>query len=304
MRAILIREYEPGKCFAGKRVVALGFFDGVHLGHREILKRAVCEAKKRSLPSAVFTFYSESDGIKGEERIYSTKEKLSLISECGIDEVIISDFNAVRSLSAEDFIRKTLIEGLGASVALSGKDFRFGKGALGNTEMLACSLGALGAELICPEDVEIDGEKISSTRVKELLRSGSVKRAAELLGAPYFVKSTVKRGLGLGRGFGFPTVNIEMEKNAVSLPSGVYKCRAEAAGLSYKAITNVGSCPTVSDREKHIETYIIGYEGDLYGEKISVSFLDFIRPEKKFDSVEQLKMQINIDINTALGNEE
>ena len=304
MRAILIYEYEPGKSLTGKRVIALGFFDGVHLGHREILNRAVSEGKRLSLPSAVFTFYSESVGFKGGKRIYSTKEKLDLISECGIDEVIVADFNSVKSISAENFITKTLIEELGCALALSGRDFRFGRGALGNTEILQNILRECGAELICPDYVENDGEKISSSRVKELLTSGNVKKAHELLGSPYFVKSKVRRGLGLAKSFGFPTVNTEIEDNSAHLLNGVYKCTAQVGQNVYDAITNVGTCPTVCDREKHIETYIIGYEGDLYGEEIKINFLDFIREEKKFDNIEQLKTQINIDINAAFGNKE
>ena len=304
MRAIRIYEYVPGVKITGKRVIALGFFDGVHLGHREILRRAAAEAKRLSLPSAVFTFYSESEGLKGEKRIYPTSDKIALVSECGIDEVILADFAEVKSLSADDFIRKTLTEDLGCALALSGKDFRFGSKAAGDTSFLKETLTSLGADLICPEDVKADGEKISSSKVKSLLEAGNVRAASLLLGSPYFVKSEVKKGLGLGRSFGFPTVNTEIDSGLITLPAGVYKCKVRTDAASFNALTNVGTCPTVSDREKHMETYILGYDGNLYGEKITISFLDFIRSEKRFSSIEELKKQIKVDIITSFGNEE
>lgn len=304
MRAIKIYEYNKEMRLCGKRVIALGFFDGVHRGHRKILSEAVCEARKRGLPSAVFTFRSESEHIKGEGRIYPTEQKLSLIAECGIDEAIVADFDAVREVSAEDFITDILIDRLGLIAAVAGEDFRFGRGALGSTELLAKKLSRLGALLISPEDVTENGEKISSRRIKELLASGDIIGANLLLGAPYFVTGDVNRGLGLGKSFGFPTVNTELPPLAPPLKNGVYKTRCETKGKAFDALTNLGTCPTVGARKKHLETYILGCEGDLYGEDVKIYFLDFIRPEKKFDTTEQLIMQINIDINTAFDNKE
>ena len=188
--------------------------------------RTVQEARRLSLPAAAFTFFSEGNGLKGEKRIYPTREKLSLISECGIDEVIIANFEDVRSISAEDFIEKTLVGDLGCALALSGKDFRFGMGAKGDAELLGRMLRKHGSDLISHDFVRADGEKISSSRIKELLLCGDVKRAAELLGEPYMQKSEVKRGLGLAHSFGFPTVNIAGCEHCISLPSGVYKCLA------------------------------------------------------------------------------
>lgn len=304
MRAIIIYDYKPQAKLLGKRVIALGFFDGVHRGHREILKTAVSEAKALGAISSVFTFASDTSEFKGEKRIYSSEKKLALIAECGIDEVIIADFEAVKSISAEDFISQTLISELGCILAVSGKDFRFGYKALGDTELLKKSIENFGARLICPADIEEDGEKISSSKIKELLSLGKVKKAGELLGAPYFVKSRVKKGLGLGKSFGFPTVNTEIEKNEMSLLSGVYRCVCEIDENKYDALTNVGICPTVSKREKHMETYILGCDADLYGKEVKICFLDFIRPERKFESTESLIMQIKADINAAFGKKE
>ena len=304
MSAIKIYDYEPKKALCGKRVIALGFFDGVHRGHREILKTAVTEAKALGAIASVFTFTSENSKFKGEKRIYSSEKKISLISECGIDEIIIADFEAVKSISAEDFISQTLIEDLGCVLAVSGKDFRFGYKAKGDTELLGKIIKKFGARLICPSDVEEDGEKISSSQIKKLLSDGNVKKAGELLERHYFVKSKVQRGLGLGKSFGFPTVNTEIDEAEISLPNGVYKCICEIDKKNYDALTNVGVCPTVSSREKHMETYILGCNENLYGKEILISFLDFIRPEKKFESIESLKTQIKVDIYSAFGRNE
>ena len=136
-----------------------------------------------------------------------------------------------------------------------------------------------------------------------LIDEGNVKKAAELLGSPFFTTSEVKRGLGLGKTFGFPTVNTEIGRLEVSLRSGVYKCSCEIRDKTFYALTNVGTCPTVREREKHIETYILECSEELYGEKIKINFLDFIREEKKFGSTKELIKQIKLDINKTFGSE-
>ncbi len=177
-------------------------------------------------------------------------------------------------------------------------------GAKGDAALLARTLRGLGADLICPDFVRADGEKISSSRIKELLLCGDVKRAARLLGEPYMQKSEVKRGLGLAHSFGFPTVNIEGCDYCLSLPPGVYRCLATVGERVFDAIANVGTCPTVGEREKHTEAYLIGFEGDLYGEIIKISFLDFVREERRFSSLEELKKQIKLDIINCFGDKE
>ena len=161
-----------------------------------------------------------------------------------------------------------------------------------------------GAQLICPDAIYEGGEKISSTRIKALLCEGKVKRAGELLGKPYSVNGRVEHGLGLGKTFGFPTVNTEIGEGEISLLSGVYKCRVRIGESYYDAISNVGVCPTVGERKKHTETYILSYSGELYGENVRIEFLDFIRPEKKFDSEKELIMQIKLDISKNFDSED
>ncbi|MBR5139794.1 MAG: riboflavin biosynthesis protein RibF [Clostridia bacterium] len=299
-----IYDYTPGTRISGKRVIALGFFDGVHKGHRAIIDAAIKIAKEKSLPAALFTFRAENAELKNNVRIYSTEKKLSILESLGIDEVIIADFSKLKGLSAERFITDTLLGDFGCAAAVSGEDFRFGKMAVGDTALLREKLSHLGAELICPGAIYENGEKISSTRIKSLLTEGRVWEAAELLGEPYFIYSEVKRGLGKGKTFGFPTVNTEIDDGEVSLLSGVYKCRVKIDGHCYDAISNVGVCPTVGERKKHTETYILNYSGELYGESIRIEFLNFIRPEKKFDSEKDLIMQIKLDISKNFDSED
>jgi len=303
VRAIKVYSYTKGTRLVGRRVIALGFFDGVHRGHRAIIEGAVKEAKELSLPSAVFTFKGDGFALKGGH-IYSTEEKLQILDSIGIDEVILADFSEMREVSAEDFVNDTLLCDLECALALSGEDFRFGKGALGNTELLSELLSEGGASLVCPGEVIDNGKKISSTRVRELLKEGKIKEANRLLGSPYTITARVKRGLGLGKSFGFPTANADIDERGVDILSGVYKCSARIDGKDYSAIANIGVCPTVSDRKKHIEAYIVGYSGDLYGSEIRLEILDFIRPEIKFNSKDELIMQIKLDINKTFDKEE
>lgn len=299
-----IYDYAPGTKISGKRVIALGFFDGVHRGHREIIETACKAAREKNLPAALFTFRAENAELKNSVRIYSTEKKLSILEGLGIDEVIISDFSKLKDLSAERFVTDTLLTDFGCAAAVSGDDFRFGKMAMGDTALLSEMLSLYGAELICPDAIYEGGEKISSTRIKELLSQGRVKEAATLLGQPYFISSEVKRGLGKGKTFGFPTVNTEIGEGEISLLSGVYKCRVKIEESYYDAISNVGVCPTVGERKKHTETYILSYSGELYGENIRIEFLDFIRPEKKFDSEKELITQIKLDISKNFDSED
>ena len=303
MRAMRIYKYTPDTEISGKRVIALGFFDGVHLGHREIIKRAIDEARALFLPSAVFTFSGESFMLKGGH-LYSTEEKLHILESLGIDEVILADFSAMKEMEAAGFVTDTLLSDLGCIAALCGNDFRFGKGAVGNTSLLSSLLSENGASLICVDDVTENGRKISSTLIRELIREGKIEEANRLLGSPYIIKCRVKKGLGLGKTFGFPTVNADIDERGADILSGVYKCICRVDGEGYRALTNVGVCPTVSDRNKHIEAYLLDYSGDLYGKEIVLEMLDFLRPEIKFESKEELIMQIKLDINKAFGEKE
>ena len=294
-----IYEYTPGKSVGiGPSVIALGFFDGVHLGHRSLLKTAKTAAEKRGLTFAVFTFPAE-DGFKGGA-IYSTKEKLTLFESLGVEAVIMTRFNSVSAISAEDFVLHSLIEDMSCRVAVAGYDYRFGKGASGNAAVLSEILSLRGRECIVEDEHKINGEKISTTKIKELLSMGNVSEACEFLGAPYRICSTVEHGNGVGASLGFPTVNTEIPPQSFFLKRGVYRTVAEIRGVCYNSVTNVGTCPTFQERQLHAETYITDYSGNLYGEQIRIFFLGYLREEKAFSSEKELIMQINVDKNRAI----
>ena len=293
-----VTRYEYGKSpRLGKAVIALGLFDGIHLGHRTLLNKAREIARARGLLFGVFTFVG-IEGVKGGSPLFSDKNKLRLLEELGADTVYLADFGELSDVTADGFISTSLISEMECEVAVAGFDFTFGKGKSGNARLLEQTLKSLGKECLIIDEVKANGEKISTTRIKSLLAEGRVKEAAELLGKPYFISSTVIKGDGRGRGLGFPTVNTELSDT--HLKRGVYEARVTVFGTEYPAITNVGTCPTFGERELHAETFILGYEGDLYGESVDISLTDFIRDERVFSSEEDLKLQINKDIDKIL----
>lgn len=295
-----IYEYTPGKRVGiGAAVIALGLFDGVHKGHRSLLMTAKRAAMERGLTFAVFTFPAES-GFKGDGSLYPTSEKLRLLEALGVEAVIMAEFGSVSKVSAEDFVNHSLIEDMNCSVAVAGYDFRFGKGALGDAALLSEILSSRERECIVEAEHRINGEKISTSKIKELLRRGDPMGACEFLGYPYFLGGEVEHGRGMGTTLGFPTVNTNIGEGSAYLKRGVYRTVTEISGMRYNSITNVGICPTFPSRPLHAETYIIDYSGDLYGKEIRIFFIDYMREEKAFSSEKELIMQINIDKNRAI----
>ena len=293
-----VYEYGKGDCPSDRRVVALGFFDGVHLGHRAILCAARKRADELSVPCAVFTFYSESQSVKkSTARLYSTKTKLELLESCGIDEVIIADFDEVRGLSPEGFVADLLTGELGCISAVVGRDFRFGHRAAGDAAMLSELMTMCGGEVIIADDVMMGECKISTTEIKKRMRDGELELANEMLGVPYFLDATVQHGRGVGRTLGFPTVNCQLDGRENLLKHGVYVSKIVTRGGTYPALTNVGICPTFDARPEHAEAFILDFDGDVYGERVRLILTSFLRPELRFDTPEALREQINRDIN-------
>ena len=291
-----IYEYTPGnKVGIGHAVIALGFFDGVHNGHRRLLGSARQLANERGIPLAVFTFHAD-DGFKGDGTLYPSEEKLRILDSLGVDAVIVAKFTSVSGIPADEFVTSSLIGDMECAAAVAGFDFRFGSGAKGDAALLLKILGDHGRECIIESEHKINGEKISTTKIKELLSLGNVEEAHKFLGAPFRLQAKVEHGLGKGTSLGFPTVNTPTSH----LKRGVYRTATEISGVLYNSITNVGTCPTISERTLHAETYIIDYSGDLYGKEIRIFFLGYLREEKRFSSPEELIMQINVDKNRAI----
>lgn len=295
-----IYEYTSELRLSGERSVALGFFDGVHIGHRLLLSRAVEYAKKHGIRSSVFTFPAESAMPKGSsDRLYETKEKLAIFRRLGIDEVILAPFPAVRDIEAKEFIGSVLADRLGCRAAICGRDFKFGQGARGGAELLEGEMARLGREGIILDFVTLYSKKVSSGAIKDYLREGDMSKANEMLGEPYYIKGEVMHGRGLGTSLGYPTVNTPLGTQGGILRRGVYFSEIEADGRRYPALTNIGSCPTFGEREVHAETFILDFDGELYGKSVKILLHSFIRDEKKFDSEGELIHRIGKDIEIA-----
>ena len=279
----------------GHCAVAVGFFDGVHLAHRELIHTAIDEARRRGIPAGVFTFSSESGIKSSRSRIYTTEERLGIIESLGVDFAVVCDFASIRDVSGRDFVREVLVGDLGVSVAVSGFNFNFGKNAESGATDFVKYMSEAGGEAIIIEPRMFAGRPLSSSMIREFLSVGKVESAAAALGAPFFVTGEVDRGWELGRKLGFPTANIAEAAGRVKLKRGVYRCAVKIGNRLYHAITNIGVCPTFDERDSHYETHILNYSGNLYGKKITLYFLGYLREERHFDSPEKLKEQIAVD---------
>lgn len=295
-------EYKRGKKLAlSDSVLALGFFDGVHTAHRLLIEDGMRIAKERHLPFAILTFPSEDGLKKSSPRIYGTDERLSLFRDMGVENVILADFASVSDMTPREFVMEALIGDIGCKIAVAGYNFRFGCGAAGDSSDLLNLMEKAGGEAVIHDEHSYLGKPISATLIREKLSTGDVNSANDLLLAPYFVKGRVTHGRSIGHSLGFPTVNMSLPEERYVIASGVYKTGVEIDGALYTGITNVGTCPTFESREMHLETYILNFKGDLYERDITVYFLDYLRPERRFSSPEELTEQIKKDCENAKG---
>ena len=266
--------------------VALGNFDGLHIGHRELIRQAKCSDTK----CCVFTF---RENPFGSPRIIGIEKKLELLGCMGVDYACVYEFSEIRDMPYGSFIDDILIGRLSCVRAVCGFNFRFGKGAEGNSQKLREYMESQGRETVICDAVEYEGETVSSSRIRECLTRGDIPTANAMLGRAYSVDYHVSHGNKIGRSLGFPTINQAYDGVSVRLPYGVYICSC----LGRPAITNFGVRPTVTDESKPVfETFILDYEGDLYGEDISVELHRMIRPEKRFSTCEELSAQIALDV--------
>ncbi len=286
-----------------KTVLCLGNFDGVHLGHQSLIREAL--RVKLELGTGVlcgaFCFWELSSNLLSSnalEQLTTTGERSKLFAKAGLEFVIYADFADLRSLSPESFAKDILRGECHCVAAVCGFNYRFGKGAAGTAQDLFHLLEA--PVTVCPA-VEMDGEAVSSTRIRAAIRNGEVAKAARLLGYPYALSGTVQHGKELGRKLGFPTANQDFPPLAAIPKHGVYATDCLLEGVHYRGVSNVGNHPTVDAPKTAVncETYLIGYTGDLYGKNLTVAFLQFLRPEQTFESVEKLKEQIAKDAQTA-----
>ena len=279
-----------------KTAVALGYFDGLHLGHKVVIAAAL---EQRELKPAVFTFNCDTTlpKFRRPEDIISFENKCELLSDMGVEYVYAPDFAAVCTLTDEDFVKKILCETLNAGYACCGRNFRFGLGGHGTPEILTALGAKYGIRVEIIEDVCLDGEIISSSHIRKLIRMGEMEQAYRLLGYRWQFTMPVVYGNGLARTLNFPTINQILPETNVMPRFGVYVSFVHFHGVHYRGITNIGIRPTIENSRGVIcETHILDYSGDLYGENVTVALYKFIRPERKFANIDELKAQIEQDI--------
>lgn len=280
--------------YAYPALIALGCFDAIHSGHRDLFKKAALQAKINGLDLGVMMF---RDG-KGGKQVYSFEERLKLLEKFKVKFVLVIDFNAdFKKITAADFLA-TIEDKINVKAYMSGKDFRFGAGAKGKSSTLKkyAEDEENGVWYMPVKDVMLGEEKISTTLVKECLDAGNIVKANELLGDPFFVEGEVITGAGRGNAeLGFPTANIAYPENKYPVKCGVYKVKSTIDEVEYLGIANYGTCPTFNDERVVVEVYFDGFNGDLYGKTVKVEFIDYIRDIVKFDSAEELKAQLTAD---------
>lgn len=283
--------------------VALGNFDGVHLGHRELVRRLVDRARPAGLAAVALTFDPHPLAVLAPDRapvpLTTLEDRAALLQDVGLDGVAVLPFTQeLARHSAEEFVREHLVGWLAARWVAVGEGFRFGRGRSGDAELLAREGARLGFELlVVPPVLEAD-EPVSSTRVREALSRGAVDEAARLLGRPHRVAGTVVEGDRRGRQLGFPTANLLPP--AVALPAdGVYAGRVQLEGGSSPAVVNIGSRPTFDHGQLRLEAHLLDWAGDLYGRRLTVEFVARLRGEQRFPGPEALRAQIEQDVALA-----
>ena len=286
-----------------KTAVAIGKFDGIHLGHKKLLD-LILEQKKDSLKSVVFTFDPPPEEFFTGSRIpqlFTRFEKRAAFEEIGIDILIEFPLTAKTAATPpEEFVRDILVRQIGADYIAAGTDVSFGDKGRGDQHLLRNLSKDLGFELELIDKVMLDGKEVSSTRVRNEVADGNMHEVKRLLGTEYSISGIVEHGRHIGHTIGVPTVNILPSANKLLPPFGVYSSIVVIDGKEYQGMTNIGRKPTISEKEAvGAETYIYDFDENVYGKALEVRLKEFLRPEMKFDNLDQLKAQIESDLKRA-----
>lgn len=281
--------------------VSLGKFDGIHKGHRLLLQEIL---QAESLVPTVFTFQFKvqqgMDPVSFRSQIYDQKEKNHILQSLGIKREVVFPFHeGIRQMSPQDFISGILHTAMDAKLICVGEDFHFGKDRVGDVALLQEFASKYGYRLKVFPKLQEDGDVISSTRIRELIQKGELKQANKLLGEPFFFCGTVIHGNKMGRTMHMPTANIQPGSAKVLPPAGVYASTVTVAGQEYKAVTNLGYKPTVGSAKLGVESYLLDFDQDIYGQEICVRFHHFLRTEQKFANLEALRCQMEQDKRQA-----
>ena len=286
-----------------KAVLALGFFDSVHAGHRQVISEAKRIAEQLSAKPVIVSFDGNlKAAVKGDafKCVYSTEERKKLFSETGVKDVWFAPVNKeFLSLKKEEFL-KLLNEKFNVCGYVCGKDYRFGFNGQGNVLFLKDFAESSGQKLKIVEDVFFEGVKVSTSYVKDLLSSGDVEKAGKILCHPYFITGKVGTGRGVGRNLGFPTANISIGENKYPIKNGVYEGYSQIGGKTYNAVINYGGAPTFGIAEVKAEAYFIDFNKDLYGQEITLYFKRFLRETEKFSNAAKLKERVEKDVLSVM----
>jgi len=286
-----IEQYNAEPC-----AVMIGKFDGLHLGHRALI--SAMKEQSEGLSKVIMSFVMNGSGTK---EILNEREKIALCEDLGLDAYLHVEFDdKIRNMSPESFVSECLHKKINAKAVYVGSNFRFGKNRAGDPDMLKKLCREFGIKVVVIPGITIHGIPVSATEIRKRIFMGDMKEAAELLGTPYFVSGTVIKGRQLGRTMKFPTLNLMPEKEKILPPNGVYMTKTVINGQKFPSVTNVGTKPSVTDEMTvFVETHLLRFpkeEEPGYGSEIRVEFLSFIRPERKFGSIEELYMQIEQDV--------
>ncbi|MBO5335533.1 MAG: bifunctional riboflavin kinase/FAD synthetase [Lachnospiraceae bacterium] len=285
----------------GETAVAIGKFDGVHLGHRRLLWE-INEQKKRGLMTCVFTFdptpavlFGMSDG----KEITTKEEKRSIFEKLGVD--ILIEFPLTKETAAiqpESFVKDILVKQMHTKFVAAGTDLSFGNKGAGNAALLTKLGQELKFQVKTIDKISVDGIEVSSTYIRKLIENGEMEQTVKMLGMPYLIKGKVVHGNRIGRTLGFPTVNLLPGAEKLLPPNGVYRSEVLVGTRMYQAITNIGCKPTVAEEKKVVgaESYLYDFSEEIYDREIEVSLYEFKRPERQFASLDELKQQLKKDI--------
>jgi riboflavin kinase/FMN adenylyltransferase len=286
-----------------RTVVTMGNFDGIHLGHQTLVSNAVTEARQRRTQSMVFTFEPHPLKLLAPERapqmIVNHKDKMDMLEALGVDAVIVQTFDRrFANIEAKDFVQRYLVEHLNLSKIWLGRDLRFGRARHGDAEDLIRWGSELGFGVGIVEPILVQGKRISSSRIRQLIQQGGVDEVQAMLGRYHFISGTVVRGHGRGRKIGFPTANLAAATELLP-QDGIYATILEFQGRRWLSVSSVGHNPTFEEGAHTIEAYILDFAQDIYGEPVKLSFVQRIREERKFAQIEDLVTQIDQDVLAA-----